>query len=103
MTRTDLVLPKPRNLIANDWVPGAAGRTMDVVSPIDGQPFTQIVDSGPEDVDAAVAAARAAFDGGAWSKLTAAERGRLVVGGDPLLGDLPAEVLVDGAERGVEA
>ncbi|MSU90972.1 aldehyde dehydrogenase family protein [Rhodobacteraceae bacterium 2CG4] len=78
-TLAELVLPKPLNLIGNEWVPGASGRTMDVISPIDGQVFTQIVDSGPEDVDAAVAAARAAFDGGAWSKLTAAERGRLMI------------------------
>jgi aldehyde dehydrogenase (NAD+) len=52
---------------------------MDVLSPIDGLPFAQIADSDAADIDAAVAAARAAFDGGAWSRLTAAERGRLMI------------------------
>jgi aldehyde dehydrogenase (NAD+) len=52
---------------------------MDVLSPIDGLPFAQIADSDAADIDAAVAAARAAFDGGEWSKLTAAERGRLMI------------------------
>ena len=33
---------------------------------------------GPADVDAAVAAARAQFDGGEWSQLTGADRGRLL-------------------------
>lgn len=74
-----LVLPKPLNLVGNDFLPAASGAEMEVLSPLDGLPFTRIADSGLEDVDAAVAAARAAFDGGAWSKLSAAERGRLML------------------------
>ncbi|WP_226626230.1 aldehyde dehydrogenase family protein [Alloyangia pacifica] len=74
-----LVLPKPLNLVGNDFLPAASGTEMEVLSPLDGLPFTTIADSGLEDVDAAVAAARAAFDGGAWSKLSAAERGRLML------------------------
>ncbi|RBO54011.1 aldehyde dehydrogenase [Rhodovulum sp. BSW8] len=79
MTRTDLPLPEPANLIGNVWQPAVSGASMDVISPIDGLPFARIADSGPEDVDAAVAAARAAFEGGDWSRLTAAERGRLLL------------------------
>ncbi|MFO7771605.1 MAG: aldehyde dehydrogenase family protein [Roseovarius gahaiensis] len=78
-TMTALVIPDPLNLIGNEWVPAVSGKTMDVVSPIDGQPFAQIADSDAADIDAAVAAARAAYDGGAWSTLTAAERGRLMI------------------------
>lgn len=74
-----LVIPQPLNLIGNAWVPALSGKVMDVLSPIDGLPFAQIADSDAADIDAAVAAARAAFDGGAWSKLTAAERGRLMI------------------------
>ncbi|MHA7827757.1 MAG: aldehyde dehydrogenase family protein [Roseovarius sp.] len=76
---TKLATPEPLNLIGNEWVPAVSGRAMDVVSPIDGQPFAQIADSDAADIDAAVAAARAAFDGGEWSTLTAAERGRLMI------------------------
>ncbi|MBE9639554.1 aldehyde dehydrogenase family protein [Salipiger mangrovisoli] len=79
VSKRSLVLPKPLNLIGSDFRPAASGAEMEVLSPLDGLAFTTIADSGPEDVDAAVAAARAAFDGGAWSKLSAAERGRLML------------------------
>ncbi|EIE49972.1 aldehyde dehydrogenase [Salipiger aestuarii] len=74
-----LVLPQPLNLIGNAHLPAASGAEMDVLSPLDGLPFTTIADSGADDVDAAVTAARAAFDGGDWSRLSAAERGRLML------------------------
>lgn len=79
MDKPTVTLPDPLNLIGGRWVPAASGRRMDVHSPIDGEVFTTIACSGPEDIDAAVAAARAAFDGGDWSRLTAAERGRLLL------------------------
>ena len=79
MKDVDVIVPEPLNLIGNEWVPAISGKVMDVLSPIDGQPFAQIADSDADDIDAAVAAARAAFDGGAWSELTAAERGRLML------------------------
>ncbi len=74
-----LQMPKPLNLIGGKWVPAASGQEMDVVSPIDGEVFTRIADSDVADIDAAVKAARDAFDGGPWSELAAAERGRLMI------------------------
>jgi aldehyde dehydrogenase (NAD+) len=83
---TDLKIPAPLNLIANQWVPARSGKVMQVVSPLDGEAFAQIADSDGEDIADAVAAARAAFDGGAWSQLSAAERGRLMLRlGDKIL------------------
>ena len=61
------------------WRPAAGGGAIDVVSPTDGKVFARIAEGGPEDIDAAVKAARAAFDGGAWSKLTAVDRSRLLM------------------------
>ncbi|MEI4260784.1 aldehyde dehydrogenase family protein [Roseovarius sp. D0-M9] len=75
----DMTLPKPLNLVGGKWVPTASGEEMDVRSPLDGEVFTTIAASQPEDVDAAVIAARDAFDTGAWGQLTAAERGRLML------------------------
>lgn len=66
-------------LIGGTWAPAASGETLDVLSPSDGIAFTKIAAGGKEDIDCAVKAARAAFDGGAWSRLTATERGRLLV------------------------
>ncbi|WP_288947700.1 aldehyde dehydrogenase family protein [uncultured Paracoccus sp.] len=72
------VLPPARNLIGGEWLPATSGAVMPMISPIDGQPFAMIAESGPEDVDAAVRAARTALEGD-WGRLTAAERGRLML------------------------
>jgi acyl-CoA reductase-like NAD-dependent aldehyde dehydrogenase len=45
-----------------------------VVSPHTEEPFGRAAGAGPDDVDAAVAAARAAFDDGPWPRLGPAER-----------------------------
>jgi aldehyde dehydrogenase (NAD+) len=66
------------NLIGGADAPAADGSVLDVVSPVDGRNFARIAAGSAEDIDRAVAAARKAFDG-AWAKLTATERGRLLV------------------------
>ena len=66
------------NLVGGKRVPAADDRTIDVVCPSDGTLFAAIARSGAADVDAAVKAARAAFEG-AWGRLTATERGRLLM------------------------
>lgn len=71
-------VPAPLNLIGGRWQPAACGREMAVHAPADGEAFTTIADSGPEDIDAAVSAARTAFESGDWGRLTATERGRLL-------------------------
>ena len=56
----------------------ADGAVLDVISPIDGQSFTTIADANAADVDAAVAAARRAFDAGVWSKMAPAGRKKIL-------------------------
>lgn len=46
---------------------------MDAVSPIDGRVFTKIAAGQGRGVDAAVAAARASFGGGNWSRSALSE------------------------------
>ncbi|MGW0821056.1 aldehyde dehydrogenase [Streptomyces sp. NPDC002845] len=58
--------------------PGS-GATYAAVSPRDGQVLAQVADGGAAEVDAAVAAARRAFDSGPWPRLAPAERGRVLV------------------------
>ncbi len=65
-------------LIAGDWRTACGGGTIPVTCPSDGAVFCEIAAGGADDVDAAVAAARAAFEG-AWGALTATERGRLLL------------------------
>ncbi|NMG71202.1 aldehyde dehydrogenase family protein [Parazoarcus communis] len=66
------------NLIAGEWRSAHAGATFDKLAPASGQLLAQVANSSSADVDAAVAAARAQFDGGEWSRLPGAERGRLL-------------------------
>ena len=49
-----------------------------VIDPSTGEPFGEIADGDETDVERAVSAARRAFEDGAWGKLTATERGRLL-------------------------
>jgi betaine-aldehyde dehydrogenase len=58
-------------------VDAAAGGTIDVLNPHDGTLITAIAAAEAEDVDRAVAAAQRAFP--AWSRMAAAERGRLLL------------------------
>jgi aldehyde dehydrogenase (NAD+) len=66
------------HFIGNQWVRSAQGRTIPVVDPSTGEVFAELARGGAEDVDAAVKAARAAFEG-AWGSLAPAERGRLLL------------------------
>ena len=83
-----------RLLIGGNWVDAASGETFAVLNPANGDELAQVPDGGPEDIDLAVRAARKAFDSGPWSKMTAAERGRLIW----KLGDLVEEHAQEFAE-----
>jgi aldehyde dehydrogenase (NAD+) len=65
--------------IDNAWRPARSGRTIPMIAPAEGVAFAAIAAGDAADVDLAVAAARRAFDGGSWSRLTATERGRLLL------------------------
>jgi aldehyde dehydrogenase (NAD+) len=64
--------------IANQSVPSSSSRTLPMVDPSDGQPFDEIARGTADDVDQAVRAARRCYDH-VWSKLSGAERGRLLM------------------------
>lgn len=64
-------------LIGGERVPAASGATFETFDPATGLPITSVALAGPEDVDAAVRAARKAFTG-EWSRLPAAGRAQLL-------------------------
>ncbi|MCL2395572.1 MAG: aldehyde dehydrogenase family protein, partial [Acidimicrobiaceae bacterium] len=70
--------------VGGRWRPATDGGTFEVVAPATEEHLATLPAATGADVDAAVAAARGQFDGGPWSKLTPAERGRLLA----RLGDL---------------
>ena len=67
-----------QNFIANASQASSSGRTIPMVDPSDGQPFDEIQRSNAADIDVAVHAARQCLDA-VWCKLSAAERGRLLM------------------------
>lgn len=61
--------------IGAEWVAPRGAGTIEVISPNTGLPIGEVPDGAPADIDAAVAAARAAFDDpSVWSGLPASER-----------------------------
>ena len=58
-------------------VPALSGRTFTSENPYAQAPWAELADGGPEDVDVAVASARAAFDG-EWGQLNGFERAAIL-------------------------
>jgi len=61
------------------YVPAASGETFDCISPIDGRLLARVAATDVADADRAVAAARRAFDDGAWSRQPPRERKRVLL------------------------
>ena len=66
-----------KNLIAGRWRDAKA--TLPIEDPSTGETIGTLAAGDANDVDAAVKAAQAAYVGVAWGKLTAAERGRILM------------------------
>jgi acyl-CoA reductase-like NAD-dependent aldehyde dehydrogenase len=64
--------------IGGKWVAASSGETFPTINPATGETLTQLVEAGEAEVDAAVNAARAAFEDGPWPKMDAADRGKLL-------------------------
>ncbi len=81
-----------KNFIGGAWQEARSGGTLPTVDPSTGRAYGSIADSGSDDVDLAVTAARAAFDDGAWGKTTAVERGRMLTRLANLIADHAADL-----------
>ena len=65
------------NFINGEWVPAASGKTFENRNPADRNDLVGVfADSGPEDVEQAVAAAREAFK--RWKAVPAPKRGEIL-------------------------
>ncbi|MDT5147008.1 MAG: hypothetical protein QOC58_1653 [Mycobacterium sp.] len=71
-------MPHDQLFIGGTWVQPSTDRHIDVVSPHSEMPIARVAAAGPADIDAAVAAARAAFDTGDWPRRPPSERIALV-------------------------
>ena len=64
--------------IGGKFAPSLSGKTFDCVNPATGQVLTQVAACEKDDVDAAVKAARAAFEKGTWANMAPAQRKRIM-------------------------
>ena len=79
-----------QNYINGDWVDAASGETFESSSPADGETIGVFPKSGPEDVDRAVAAAKAAYE--EWRLVPAPRRGEVLFRFAQLLTDAKGEL-----------
>ncbi len=75
IVRTDLL--RIRNFIDGQFVEPVGGKYLDNIEPATGTAYSQVADSGKEDVDLAVAAAEKAFID--WSKKPAVDRSKILL------------------------
>ena len=66
-------------LIGGRWVAARSGATFATIDPATGALLAQVAKAGVEDVDDAVAAARAAFEHSSWSGMSPHQRGKLLL------------------------
>ncbi|MCZ6569752.1 MAG: aldehyde dehydrogenase family protein [Deltaproteobacteria bacterium] len=69
---------KHQLLIGGRWLPAASGESFAVENPARETVIAHVARGGSEDIDRAVRAARAAFEEGAWRRITPSERGQLI-------------------------
>jgi phenylacetaldehyde dehydrogenase len=72
-----LATPK-KLLIDGKWVGAASGKTFEVKNPATGETIARVAEGDKADIDAAVRAARRAFEAGPWPAMTPSERSRMV-------------------------
>lgn len=78
MSLEDLGFDPAKCLIGGAWVAPAGGQTLPLMNPSTGEQIGEIARGQEADVDAAIDAARRAFEGG-WARTPAAERGRVLM------------------------
>jgi Aldehyde dehydrogenase family len=66
------------HFIDGEFVPSRDGSTFTTLDPTTNAPLVEVADGKSADIDAAVAAARRAFDDGPWPRLSAAKRARVL-------------------------
>src|ERR1700682_4099925 len=67
-----------RNYVNGQWIASVSGETFPVYDPSTEEVIARVSAANSADVDAAVKAARAAFDSGPWPQTTAQDRGRVL-------------------------
>src|SRR5260370_199806 len=79
-TATTIPIKPGRLFIGGKWADAASGKTFSSINPATGEALTTLAEADERDADAAVAAARKAFESGPGPEIRASDLGRLVWG-----------------------
>ena len=86
LPRPDLPWTRVDDVLTGDgWVPAATPDRLEIVDPATEEVWGSAPDAGPDDVDACVRAAHAAFRSGPWPRTTPSQRAALLVRAADLL------------------
>ena len=77
--------------IGGEFVPAVSGKRFATTNPATGETLGEVAEAGREDLDRAVAAARATLESGPWASMKPRERGRILI--------RAAEMLLSRAEE----
>ena len=66
-------------IVGGERMPAAEEGTFTVIEPGNGSPMAEVAEAGPEDARRAVDVAVEAFDEGSWPRMSATERGRVLL------------------------
>ena len=72
-------VPARGHIIDGQMVDASDGGTMDILSPLDGTVLTQVAKGTAQDMEAAIASARAAFEDGRWAGQPPAARKKVLM------------------------
>jgi len=74
----DKTIAPQNHLINGKSKPSSSGKTMDVISPINGSVITTIASGTAEDMNAAISIAKGTFEDGRWKNMPPAQRKRIM-------------------------
>jgi acyl-CoA reductase-like NAD-dependent aldehyde dehydrogenase len=73
------IMTSERLVLGGERALSAEGKTFSVIEPGTGKPFAEVAEAGIQDVERAVQGANRAFEEGRWPRLSATERGRILL------------------------
>jgi gamma-glutamyl-gamma-aminobutyraldehyde dehydrogenase len=95
------VRPRDGIYIDGQFRPATSGATFDTINPATGAVLASVASGQTEDVDAAVASARRAFEAGDWSRASMTERRRVLLRLSELITEHSVELaLLDSLDMG---
>lgn len=89
---TTVTATKTQLLIGSQWRDATDGGVFEDSNPATGAKIADVADATREDVDAAVTAARQAFDAGKWPTMAASRRAKIVYKMSQLLAERASEI-----------